>query len=516
MGVSENVDHTQSFSPELEEDRSDSHPSLEQLESNITELSAHIQAATYRLLCLVRTYDQLEGWATGGFVSCAHWLAWRTGDDLITAREKVRVARALEQLPLISAAFSRAELSYSKVRALTRIACPENEAELLVMGAEGTASQLERIVRGFRRAQPLELIAAQAQHENRTLHYHYNDQGMLELRVRLPPEAGALLVKALEAAFDALKERAHRNDNTEEDTKDNSKNDGEDDSDTTCIEEISHCQRQADAMVLLAESALDHNLARGSRAERYQVVVHVDAEALKSPPLQASEQAANEQAADEQVATAKNSAEERFQSELENGVGLCAETCRRLSCNSSTVVLTEDHEGKTIDVGRKTRRLSAALERALKSRDRGCQFPGCTHSRYVEAHHIVPWVDGGATSIENITTLCTFHHHAVHEQGFRMARSENGSLLFFSPSGTLIPSSPRPHRLVDDPIKHLVEDHRVAGMNITDQTGCPTEWTGLPFDLDEAVFILLPAEENEGPLEKEQPLEDQRPNVHAA
>ena len=152
----------------------------------------------------MRAFDQREGWAQGGFVSCAHWLAWRTGDDLNTAREKVRVARALESLPRISAAFARAELSYSKVRAMTRVATVENEEELLVMGREGTASQLEKIVRGVRRALPQQLEQAQVQHETRQLHYYYNDGGMLELRASLCPEVGALVIKALEAATAAL------------------------------------------------------------------------------------------------------------------------------------------------------------------------------------------------------------------------------------------------------------------------------------------------------------------------
>ena len=464
---------------------------LEQLEDAIAELSAHIQAATYRLLCLVRDFDQREGWASGEFVSCAHWLAWRTGDDLVTAREKVRVARALSSLPRISAAFAQAELSYSKVRAMTRVATATNEQDLLVMGREATASQLERVVRAVRRAPPLQLEQAQLQYDSRQLHYHTNDQGMLELQARLCPEAGALVIKALEAATEALDSRGEDKEQGAED---------EASAKHPSVRVHSFSQRQADALVLLAESALDHDLACGSHADRYQVVVHVNAETLttkkrlSSARVDADPQVAAELqvAAESQVATEKNSAEGSGQSELENGVGLCAETSRRLTCCSSLVPLTEDKDGNPLHVGRRTRRPSAALDRALKSRDRGCQFPGCTHTRYVEAHHIVHWANGGKTALDNMVLLCSHHHRAVHELGFSVTRNEQGALVFLSPRGTPLPSSPMPRVLRGEPLDRLREEHARAGVEITADSGGPLEFTGTPLDLGDAVSLLLP------------------------
>ena len=177
---------------------------LDELEDEIATLSAHIDAATYRLLIAIAEFDRREGWSCG-FLSCAHWLSYRVGLDLVTAREKVRVARALEGLPRIGEAFRSGRLSYSKVRAMTRIATPDNEEELLRIARDGTASHLERVVRGYRRTCRLEEAEeAERQHEDRYLHYHTDDDGMLVIEARLPPEVGACVLKALEAAMDAL------------------------------------------------------------------------------------------------------------------------------------------------------------------------------------------------------------------------------------------------------------------------------------------------------------------------
>jgi len=118
---------------------------MQELGEKIAEIAAHIHAATYRLLVMLRDFDEHEGWS--GWKTCAQWLSWRTGIGLEAAREKVRVARALPDLPGISAAFARGELSYSKVRALTRIARPETEETLLEIALRGTASQVEKVVR---------------------------------------------------------------------------------------------------------------------------------------------------------------------------------------------------------------------------------------------------------------------------------------------------------------------------------------------------------------------------------
>ncbi len=181
---------------------------LDRLGDEIAELSAHLDAATARLLALIREFDARGGWNTG-FRSCAAWLSWRVGLDLGAARERVRVARALGTLPLLAQALARGELSYAKVRALTRVATPETEAGLLAVGRAGTAAHVERIVRGWRRVdRQAEARARARRHASRGLHVYQDEDGMVNLRGRLEPEVGALLRQALTAAREALYQRA--------------------------------------------------------------------------------------------------------------------------------------------------------------------------------------------------------------------------------------------------------------------------------------------------------------------
>ena len=236
---------------------------LDRLGDEIAELSAHLDAATARLLDLIREFDAREGW-NSGFTSCAAWLSWRVGLALGAAREHVRVARALGTLPLLAQALARGELSYAKVRALTRVATPETEEGLLAVGRAGTAEHVERIVRGWRRVdRQAEAREAARQHASRSLQVYPDSDGTVIVRGRLTPEVGALLVQALAAARETLYQRA-RDKDPEADPP-------------TMV------QQQADALALLAETALHHELDPGARGERYQVVVHVDAQVLANP-----------------------------------------------------------------------------------------------------------------------------------------------------------------------------------------------------------------------------------------
>ncbi len=264
---------------------------IEKLSDEIAKLSAHIDAATYRLLLLIREFDKLNGWQ--GARSCAHRLSWRCGIALGAAREKVRVARALEQLPLTSEALRKAKISYSKARAVTRVATPKNEDKLLSVALGGTTSHVERVVRAWRRIDEVaEKAQANQQQESRYLRTYTDEDGMLVVRARLTPEVGAAVLRALEAAGEELYKKDA---------------------------EVSGQHRRADAIGLVAESALTNGLDNGTRADRYQVVVHVDAEVLADP-------------------------NQEGQSALEDGPHVSAETSRRLACDSSKVVMTHEVE----------------------------------------------------------------------------------------------------------------------------------------------------------------------------
>src|SRR5207245_6170308 len=180
---------------------------LDRLGDEIAELAAHLDAATARLLDLIREFDARGGWNTG-VPSRAGWLTWRVGLDPGAARERVRVARALGTLPRLAQALARGELSYAKVRALTRVATPETEERLLAVGRAGTAAHVERIVRGWRRVdRQAEARETARQHASRALHVYEDEDGTVVLRGRLAPEVGALLLRALAAARETLYQR---------------------------------------------------------------------------------------------------------------------------------------------------------------------------------------------------------------------------------------------------------------------------------------------------------------------
>jgi Domain of unknown function (DUF222)/HNH endonuclease len=419
-----------------------------ELEDEIAELSALIDAATARLLVAIAEFDQRQGWADG-FASCAHWLSWRVGINRSTAREKVRVARALTNLPRITKALARGQVSYSKVREVTRVATPENEAELVMLCQAGTASHVQRIVRAYRRCEQAELDLADRQREGRYLSMRTDDDGMLIIEGRLPPEVGALLTKALEAAEQKLRQRA----------RDAS-------AEASAPEPAGTlCQRQADALGLVAERALA-GMGSAERGEPCQVVLHVDEAVL-----------AGQQA-------------EGGRCHLEDGPALAAETARRLSCDALTLSLKEDTDGQPLDVGRKTRRVSTALFRALKSRDQTCQFPGCDRTANLTPHHVSHWAAGGATTRDNLIMFCSLCHWRVHEGGCEVRGRAPDALTFFTPAGIELKALPDPAPpLPEDPVAALKALHVAEGLDIRPETNI-IWWQGERWDLGWAVESL--------------------------
>ena len=389
----------------------------------IAELAARIQAATYELLVMIHQFDARGGWGQG-FTSCAHWLNWRTGLAMGAAREKVRVAHALAELPHLSAAMRRGALSYSKVRALTRVATRDTEERLLDFARGATAAHVERLVRAWRR---VDRIAAaeddRLRHASRHLEVWVDEDGMLVIRGRLSPKVGAVVQRTLEAASDRLY------------------HDAEDKA------EVSVGQRRADALGLVVESALAADLDRGTAGDRYQVVVYVDADGL-------------------------NGDTEAGQSALEDGIGISAETSRRLACDASTVFMTHARDGTVLDVGRRSRTIPPAIRRALMARDRRCRFPGCDAS-HCDAHHVRHWADGGTTRLDNLLLVCRRHHRAVHEEGFTVELKDDGRARFFWPDGRLLPDVPPAPTWVGIPLAVTDAHLETAGLAIDPHTSTP-------------------------------------------
>ena len=384
------------------------------LAAAVSTLAAHIHAATYRLLVLIAELDHREVWAAQGALSCAHWLSWACGIDTHTAREKVRVARALTELPLLSEGLAKGELGYSKVRALTRIATAENEADLLNIGLHGTAQHVEKFVRLHRRAKRAEETErADAQHENRGLTFWHEDDGTVVLHGRFPPEMGARILSALDAmmAAHAAEQPAAGWDNEGLVPEDVPR--GTSGSDVSSVDAAtgvgarepvtahrredaqvfltdvprgtfmrgpSRTVRRADALAWMAERLFEPGDAPALAPDRHEIVVHVEAEVL----------------ADGRAGRC----------EIEHRTAIAAETARRLCCDAGIVPVVDGPNGEPLSVGRRTRSIPPAVRRALSSRDRGCRFPGCPATHRLHGHHVKHWANGGETSLDNLILLC--------------------------------------------------------------------------------------------------------------
>jgi hypothetical protein len=390
-------------------------------------------ALHYQAMKLLAEFDRRSGWRDTGFSSTAEWLAWRIGIQPNAARERLRTALALEALPLTSEAMREGGLSFTKVRALTRVATPDNEATLLALARAGSAANLERMVRGWKTLdRRSEVTAEQIRHRRRRFSAFVDDDGTVVVRGRLNPEAGALLMRAVEAASDAL----FREETRGKGEKEGERGPGEPqlgeevDAD---LHETTPEQRRADALGLLAERALaagfggrgdrngtgeeaDDAPISGSRAERYQVMLHVEAGTLEEEG-------------------------EAGLSELEDGTRVTAVTSRRIACDSGLVHIGHGTDGQVVGAGRRKRTVPPSVRRALEARDRGCRFPGCG-LRFTDAHHVKHWADGGETSLRNLVLLCRRHHRAVHEGGVRVCLDRDGKVVFFTPRGKALAGAP--------------------------------------------------------------------------
>jgi Domain of unknown function (DUF222)/HNH endonuclease len=416
---------------------------LQDLEREICELATHLAAATCRWLLLVAEWDERRAWAEWGVHSCAHWLSWRCSIGLVAAREHVRVGRRLHELPLVREAFSRGELSYSKVRAICRIASAATEEGLVRLALHATGAQMEKYARLYRRAQGVSLATVERAHERREVMWYWDDDGSLRAELRLPAEDGALFVKAVET----FTERLRASDNREPQSP----------------QSRGLAQRRADGLIELTRIAVDQKESTPRSIDRCELVVHVDAESL---------------AADETV--------ER--SELEDGPALHPETVRRLGCDASVARIIE-RDGKPLSVGRRRRTISAPLRRALRSRDGGCRFPGCTHDRFLHAHHIQHWARGGPTNLDNLIQLCSYHHRLVHEGGFCVERSAAGSVRFRRPDGTLIPVAGRTRARGAG----IIDAQRQRGLAVDGKT-CMPRSAGQSLDYGIGVTVILQRE----------------------
>lgn len=332
------------------------------------------------------------------------------------------------------------------------MATPETEERLLAVGRAGTAAHVERIVRGWRQVDlSAERRVAAQQHARRGLYLFEDEDGTVIVRGRLAPEVGALLRRALEAGREVLYQRARQ--------------EGPVGATDPATEPPTRAQQQADALALVAETALHQGLDPGTPGERYQVVVHVDAPVLADPT-------------------------QPGQTVLEDGIRVSAETSQRLACDASRVVLRHDSEGRVVEIGARTRTIPPALRRALQQRDRGCRFPGCG-VRVTQGHHLHHWAQGGPTTLSNLALLCRRHHRAVHEEGYQVERYSDDGLRFRRPDGRELPEVPAPGAVPAEPVEAIRACHAAQGLSIDARTG-RSAWLGERLDLGWTLEVLRP------------------------
>ena len=503
----------------------------DELSDQITYMAAQLNAGNYRFLKLLGVFDSRDGWEGAGIMSCVHWLNWKCGMSFSTARAKVRVARCLQNhLPLINKAFSKGELSYSKVRAMTRVANDDNEEFLLMIARHGTASHMEKLVRKYQMVERLQLSDLdELQHESRQLIRSQDCEGMWCFSIKLPPEQGGILVKAIDHVVEQQNKPIHL---TKAQFKQQQAakffNTGDSAESPVLVDTANYAQKRADALSAISEHyvasvTMDDEggeIKALAGHERCQLVLHVDINTLRKHSCcesQVGEDASAEAASGDQAPNNahkdqnQNKESEKCQqhdtpSSLDKQ-WISPDNARRLGCDASLYTVLEDEDGNVLNVGRKTRVIPPAIERALAIRDETCRFPGCTSCQYVDIHHIQHWANGGETKMGNLVKLCRFHHNQLHLGAFTLEfatkasadeptkhkkQNNNPTLLFKAPSGEVIENEQRlPECNVEGFFEQLWPD--------IDSHTADSRWCGEVMDYGMAVDGLLDCIKTSGP-----------------
>ena len=561
-----------------------------ELEPQIIKLAGEINAADYRFLKLLAEFDDNHGWWGDGIKSFAHWLNYMIGLNEVVAREKVRVARALTDLPLIDEAFRLGKLSYSKVRAITRIGTPNNQDFLLMIAEYGTASHIEHLASKYRLCQRLdaEVDPDELWKKDRAFYYRIDEDGMYLFEGRLPAEEGAVIIKAINMMRKAIRrergddpeqvqarimaQRARQQDDQGEST---SRSDvqsepqsqmdqphGQSQSQPHCRQGLSqqqndqgvpqdqidqtqaepqdqqnqaqsqphdqqdqpqseshhqqnqsqsasqnqpHCQHstgnenasqnvsaetfiqdinppdilddQASALTQLAEHYLETantSSPHTSLSEKYQVLLHINS---------------NEAHMDHQI-------NQGDICHVENNKFLSREVARQLACDTHMRVVLEDDDGKVLNIGRKSRTIPRAIAHALNIRDGGCRYPGCTQHFWTDAHHVRHWAAGGETKLENLITLCRFHHTQLHKEVYEI-QVQDQDFVFINQDKEEILRSIHPQFPVaeaDDRVQSMLNDQAHIGI---DASTAETKWRGDEMDIQMALHVAFDAERDD-------------------
>jgi hypothetical protein len=293
---------------------------------------------------------------------------------------------------------------------------------------------------------------------------------MWVIKAKIPAVEGELVVKALNAIMDAEEEEADAAVSPEE-------------CDEASKPRATFPQKRVDALCTMAEhyvASAENGIGDLKGSERTQLLLHVDIKTLQ-----------------------KHTSTEPKCCHLDHDNWLHPDTARRLSCDASLVTVLEDDKGNVLNIGRRSRILPSAIKRALDIRDEGCRFPGCGCTRYVDAHHIKHWVDGGETSLGNLITLCRFHHRQLHLGEFSITL-DGGEFIFSNRRGIEILPTFRPQFPDQENVSAEILELETIRPEISAET-CKTKWAGESLDMDLAIQALLTRDEKRATSRKASP-----------
>ncbi len=462
------------------------------------------------------------------------------------ARERVRIAHCLDQLPQINEAFEQGEISYSKVRALTRVATNDNEDYFLIISQYGTASHMEQLVRKYQQVERNQQPKQQNdEYQQRKLTYYQDDDGMWIINAKLPQEEGGLIVKAIEevmrlqnkpmpdvigyseskpsvSAETPSTESANPEPKTAEpqlsasaeapstelDSTESKTAEPKETTEPTSasaealstelgigeseiVETATFTQKRADALSAIVEHYIasdtnesDEGLKSLAGHERCQLVLHLDVGTLKQDHHCCKHDHHDNN--NEDNATCQHQTPPHLDKQW-----ISLENAKRFSCDASLLTVLEDENGNVLNLGRKTRVVSPMLKRALDIRDETCRYPGCCESRYVDFHHIEHWANGGEANKDNLVKLCRFHHRELHSGHYSIEIKTSGkkrTLVFKKSTGEVMEPSPKfPPCTVESTVKGYFEQQ---WPDINCHTG-DSLWQGEIMDYGMAIDALL-------------------------
>jgi len=346
------------------------------------------RALRLEVLTEITRLEAGEVWKRDGATSLADWLAGRYTTSITTARQWITVARALAELPRIRQTYADGRLSWDQLRALVKLTTPEDEADWAERAPSMTVAELRAVNKTV--TSP-EVVQA---HEKRRVEWWFeDDRPGFHMTVDMADVEGATVATW-------LTRRANQFDP---------------DPESGVYEEFG--ARCADALYELASQAI----AADRDHDRATILIHTDLQTLLNATGSAT---------------------------IADGPALAHDTLRRLACDARLQLAVTDPNG-IVGVGRTTRTIPPWLARLVRLRDQHCRFPNCRRTRWVQIHHIIHWADGGPTDLDNLITLCGYHHRLIHEDGWTIGGDPNDTITWCHPYGT--PFEPRPPR---HPLQH--------------------------------------------------------------